>query len=238
MLDQEAQKALRERYYPDLEEVVFAPVHAALSAPRLAGGTALDAGCGKGTWVLRKHKGHFGFLVGVDVQDAGNDLADAVTLGALESLPFRAESLDLILCYVVLEHVAQPERAFAEFARALKPGGTLIFKTPAAHAPVSLLTRLLPYRAHGALKGLIGVRSDDVFPTHFRCNTERALRRALAANGFAERQLIRVDQTYAYMSLNRLTYILGLLYSRAVQHPGLGWLRNGIIGICRKDGQP
>lgn len=247
MMDERTKEQLENRYYPTLDEVVFGSLHRALAGKELEGATVLDAGCGKGTWILRPYKGRFRFVVGVDVYVApkcrGNPCgcpADAFSLASLESLPFRNASFDLVMCYLVLEHVPHPDRVLAEFARILKPGGTLIFKTPAAYAPTTWLARLLPYNSHCSLKRLVGTQKDDVFPTYYRCNTLPALRHLLDQAGFvcggcpSPAQLIQVDQTYAYLSFSKTTYILGLLYSRATQHPWLGWLRNGIVGICRK----
>jgi SAM-dependent methyltransferase len=45
-------------------------------------------------------------------------------------LPFRAASFDTVLCSEVLEHVPEPARLFAEAARVMKPGATLILSTP------------------------------------------------------------------------------------------------------------
>jgi SAM-dependent methyltransferase len=48
----------------------------------------------------------------------------------LESLTFEDEAFDLVVTQDVLEHVLQPERAFAEIARTLKPGGAHVFTVP------------------------------------------------------------------------------------------------------------
>jgi SAM-dependent methyltransferase len=44
-----------------------------------------------------------------------------------EELPFDDESFDLVLGHAVLHHIPDLDRAFAEFARVLKPGGVVAF---------------------------------------------------------------------------------------------------------------
>jgi ubiquinone/menaquinone biosynthesis C-methylase UbiE len=44
-----------------------------------------------------------------------------------ESLPFADESFELVFGHAVLHHIPDLDRAFAEFARVLAPGGTLVF---------------------------------------------------------------------------------------------------------------
>ncbi len=46
------------------------------------------------------------------------------------TLPFRSESLDMIICEAVLEHVQQPERIIAEIWRVLKPDGYACVAVP------------------------------------------------------------------------------------------------------------
>jgi len=44
-----------------------------------------------------------------------------------EQLPFEDESFDLVFGHAVLHHIPDLPRAFAEFNRVLRPGGTLLF---------------------------------------------------------------------------------------------------------------
>ena len=44
-----------------------------------------------------------------------------------ETLPFPDESFDLVFGHAVLHHIPDLEQAFSEFARVLRPGGTLAF---------------------------------------------------------------------------------------------------------------
>jgi SAM-dependent methyltransferase len=44
-----------------------------------------------------------------------------------ETLPFPAESFDLVFGHAVLHHIPDLEQAFSEFSRLLRPGGTLAF---------------------------------------------------------------------------------------------------------------
>jgi ubiquinone/menaquinone biosynthesis C-methylase UbiE len=44
-----------------------------------------------------------------------------------EQLPFEDESFDLVLGHAVLHHIPDLDRAFAEFRRVLRPGGTIAF---------------------------------------------------------------------------------------------------------------
>ena len=56
--------------------------------------------------------------LGLDVETVACDAA---------SLPFDDGSFDLVFGHAVLHHLPDLERAFAEFARVLRPGGTLYF---------------------------------------------------------------------------------------------------------------
>ena len=50
--------------------------------------------------------------------------------GALESMPFAGGTFDAVLCNAVLEHVADAERATAELARVVAPGGHVVVAVP------------------------------------------------------------------------------------------------------------
>jgi SAM-dependent methyltransferase len=81
--------------------------------------------------------------LGLDVQTVP---ADA------EQLPFADESFDLVLGHAILHHIPDLPRAFAEIARVLAPGGTLLF----AGEPSRYGDRLasVPKRAAGILAPL------------------------------------------------------------------------------------
>jgi SAM-dependent methyltransferase len=51
---------------------------------------------------------------------------ETVVSGA-EMLPFDDESFDLVFGHAVLHHIPEPQRAFEEFARVLRPGGRVAF---------------------------------------------------------------------------------------------------------------
>jgi SAM-dependent methyltransferase len=50
--------------------------------------------------------------------------------GDAMNLPLGDNTIDTILCTEVLEHIPNPEKAIAEFARILRPGGTIITTAP------------------------------------------------------------------------------------------------------------
>src|SRR3954447_9514560 len=78
--------------------------------------------------------------VGVAVETA---VADA------EVLPFADESFDLVFGHAVLHHIPDLDRAFAEFARVLRPGGVVLFAgEPSRHGDrVAAMPKRLAWRA-------------------------------------------------------------------------------------------
>lgn len=98
-------------------------------------GRALDAACGTGR--------HAGFLaelghdtVGVDATDAMLDVARtkhpdvAFRNGRLESLPLDDASVDLVTSALAVCHAPDLDAVFAEFARVVAPGGSVIVSDP------------------------------------------------------------------------------------------------------------
>jgi ubiquinone/menaquinone biosynthesis C-methylase UbiE len=58
----------------------------------------------------------------------------------ITAIPEPDASFDAIMCIEVFEHIPEPAKAVKEFARLLKPGGTLIIT-----APFASLTHFAPY---------------------------------------------------------------------------------------------
>lgn len=102
-----------------------------------AGATFLDAGCGSCAHSARLARRGFSVRA-VDFSESALAMAaehlkalgleDRVTLGreTLLDLSFPDESFDYAICWGVLMHVPDVERAVAELARVLKPGGRLV----------------------------------------------------------------------------------------------------------------
>src|SRR5262249_49782550 len=125
-IEDELHAALDESLEPRRPEVLYDLV-AGFDLP--AGSVALDVGCGDGRHSLLLPQ-RFGFeVVGLDPAPGQVELArDRVPRGRFErgraeALPVEDARVDLVWCRDVLLHVADLTRAYAEFARVLRPGG-------------------------------------------------------------------------------------------------------------------
>jgi arsenite methyltransferase len=107
-------------------------------APLPAGATVVDVGCGAGTDLLLAalRVGPKGAAIGVDMTEAMRAIAaDGARICALTNvdvregdaaaLPLDDRSVDVVISNGVLNLVPEKERAIAEMARVLKPGGRL-----------------------------------------------------------------------------------------------------------------
>ncbi len=100
--------------------------------------TALEIGCGGG--LLCEEIARMGFdVIGLDPSE--NSVRMAVNhakisglrikyeIGAGENLPYDDESIDIVFCCDVLEHVFDLEKVISEISRVLKPGGIFCYDT-------------------------------------------------------------------------------------------------------------
>jgi SAM-dependent methyltransferase len=111
-----------------------------------------------------------------------------------ERLPFEDASFDLVFGHAVLHHIPDLERALAEFARVLAPGGTIVF----AGEPSRYGDRLagVPKRAAGALapvwRQAIGARPA---PPAEGGAPEAALEGSVDVHAFAPAELTRAAKS-------------------------------------------
>ena len=93
----------------------------------------LDVGCGTGANL--KMLSEFGDAAGVDISPDAIEfcrergLSD-VKLGAAESLPYEAETFDLVTALDVVEHLDDDVGGLREMRRVLRPGGRVLLFVP------------------------------------------------------------------------------------------------------------
>jgi 2-polyprenyl-3-methyl-5-hydroxy-6-metoxy-1,4-benzoquinol methylase len=101
--------------------------------------TVLEVGCGTGA-TLSWLKTSMGYekTIGIELMEemaySEKNNIDKVLVGSIEEMDlselFKYESIDLILCLDVLEHLNNPWKVIEELAAILKKGGTIIASIP------------------------------------------------------------------------------------------------------------
>jgi ubiquinone/menaquinone biosynthesis C-methylase UbiE len=98
----------------------------------------LDAGCGNGG-VARLLRERVREVIAIDVERFAEweDLSGLTfRVADAEQLPFEDSSFDLVHSKDALHHMEAPERALAEYARVLKPGGRALITEANRYNPV------------------------------------------------------------------------------------------------------
>jgi SAM-dependent methyltransferase len=133
----------------------------------------------------------------------------------IERLPLAGGTFDLVTANMVVEHVADPDRLFAEVARVLRPGGRFLVHTPNVHGYTTALARVIPSGMRPRVAGLLqGRRPEDVYPTHYRANSLRSLSALAARHGF---DVERLDTVTSSAQLFRV--------------PVAGWIEDRWLGL-------
>lgn len=131
-------------------------------------GVWVDTGCGNGRYLdrIRTERPHTP-VVGVDLSASLlRNVPGAVVCADAAHLPVRTGSAEVVLAMHMLYHVPDPERAIAEAARVLTPGGVLVASTNARDDKAEL--DLWWSRAAGTVlgtgQGPRRVKLSDYFP--------------------------------------------------------------------------
>ena len=109
-----------------------------MTAPLAAGRRVLDVACGEGYGTDMLARAGAETAVGVDVDEpaiarATERYAGRVPLRGHRGAALRRRAFDLVVSFETIEHVTDAERALAELARVLAPGGLLVISTPNTH---------------------------------------------------------------------------------------------------------
>jgi len=142
--------------------------------------------------------------------------------GLAEYLPFPDGDFDLVICSWVLEHLARPQRAFAEIARVLqspdpaagRPGGHFVFLAPNAWHPLTWIGRALGQFGdwQARLVARLYNRAEvDTFPVVYRANTPQRIEGLAQAVGLAPVTLLTIGDP-TYLAFNELMYRLAVLF--------------------------
>ena len=147
---------------------LFPPIERELGAhSHLFTGRVLNAGAGR----RDISKLVSGQLVNQDIEGGlHNENIDVYS--PLHEIPFEAGHFDVVICNAVLEHVENPDQVVAEFARVLRPHGTLYLCVPF-------------------------IQPEHLDPTDFQRYTSDGLRALVSRHGFEVREADAVHSVYS-----------------------------------------
>lgn len=207
------------------------------------GDCVLDAGCGTGKFFSLDFAKQAGCqLVGIDLRQdlSANSEIDFGVRAELNRLPFVDGSFDVVNCRLVIEHVDFPEAVLKEFYRVLKPGGRLAIFTPNLLHYFGAAASLTPHWFHVWFNSRVrGFSEEDIFPTRYRANTRRRLRKLLLKSGFDRADISMVEGAPSVLAFNSLLHGMGLAYERLVnRYDFLSNFRLNIIAVAYKNQTP
>lgn len=199
----------------------------------------LDVGCGHGNYVIDEFRSKITWACGVDLYEKftrKNICLDEIRYTDLNRgrISYESGTFDIVFAFWLLEHLENPAQAFQESYRVLKPGGFFIFATPNKSCLLISLKRLVRSATlTSSLNKILYGRKSDVFPTLYRANDLRTLRRMLMETGFEDISL-KLNYDPSYTSFNGPTFeisnALDYLFEKLAPH----FYKQHIIGMARR----
>lgn len=178
----------------------------------------LDLAAGAGIVKEMNFKGIVKEVHGIDLDKRvlENKYLDFPVIGNCENLPYKDNKFDLVFSDNLLEHLEHPEKVFSEIDRVLKNDGIFFFKTPNKYHYMPLISHLTPHAFHRWYNNLRGRDYDDTFPTFYRANSRRDIKRLTSNLSLKISKISLIEGRPEYLKINPILYILGLLYERTV----------------------
>jgi SAM-dependent methyltransferase len=115
-------------------------------------------------------------VTAVDIDEdqiRNNDYAQETILGDIQTYRFPPGSFDLVICYNVIEHLADVEAALLGFCESLKQGGLILIGAPNPKSLSGVVTRYSPHWFHVWFYRYVrgekqaGQPGQPPFPTYF-----------------------------------------------------------------------
>jgi SAM-dependent methyltransferase len=175
----------------------------------------LDAGCGRHS-ALAWYRARIGRFVGVDIHapaPGALPYLDEFATVDLCAMPdaFPADTFDVALSSFTVEHFADPGAAFANLARWLRPGGTLVLTTVNRRHPFVAAYLRMPGGLRRRVQPLVKASAADAHPLVGACNDPTALRAALATAGYEDVRIETVGHLGRAWGRRLPTFALGVM---------------------------
>lgn len=197
----------------------------------------LDLAAGAGIVEEMNFKGIAKQVHGIDLDKRvlKNNYLDFPIVGNCENLPYKDNTFDLIFCDNLLEHLENPKIVFSEIERVLKNGGIFFFKTPNKYHYMPLISYFTPHSFHRWYNNLRGRDYDDTFPTFYRSNSRRNIKKLTNNLSLRISRINLLEGRPEYLKINPFLYLLGLFYERIVNSVSIfSFARILLIGEIKK----
>lgn len=174
-------------------------------------------------------------IVCVDPSDnvLQNADADLKFQSTLEDFKHEAR-FDLATMRMVAEHVQNPLEVVRKLNELLRIGGNVIIFTVNLWSPITIISRLLPFRLHYPIKKLFfDGEEKDTFPTVYKMNTRKRLKSLFEMNGFRESQFQYVDDLSALGNF-KLLNAMELWIWKTWRRLSLAYPENCILAVYEK----
>ncbi len=196
----------------------------------------LDIGCGHGDFLKPIHDKTI-HSYGLDPDNNALDKNTFIknkTVGTVEKLPFESNFFDLVVSAWVLEHLPDPQKAFQEIFRVLKPDGKVIFLTPNVWNYNVWIIRLIPEKFHDFFtRKLYDRQEHDTYPKQYRINSVKKIAKTLEPIGFKKSQLV-LNGDPSYISFNTMLFKFACFLEKILDLKPLRFMKVHLIGIYEK----
>ena len=203
----------------------------------------LDIGCGHNLlpeWRLQAEKDlveNCDLIAGIDANFSSLKKHRTISkkiMGDASSLPFKAETFDLLTANMVVEHLDNPSLQMRQIARVLRPGGLFVFHTPNLFGYATILARLIPeFLKFRIIYLLERRREDDIFKTFYKLNSRAGIIRLAGENSFRVKE-IKMITSLASSAIIPPFYFFELMWIKILATKLFRPLRTNIIAILQK----